>query len=159
MASWAEFEREAPELAGQARRFLDARKHKTLATVRRDGSPRISGTEAEVVDGELVWGSMWRAVKALDLLRDGRFALHSGSEDPPAWAGDAKVSGVAREDDDPDRKRALTQSASGDPGDPGGFHLFRADVREVVVTRLNDARDKLVIEWWREGEGVRRIER
>ncbi|HEV2999186.1 MAG TPA: pyridoxamine 5'-phosphate oxidase, partial [Solirubrobacteraceae bacterium] len=128
------------------------------ATLRRDGSPRISGTEAEVVAGELLWGSMLRAVKALDLLRDGRFALHSGSEDPPGWTGDAKVSGVAEELDDPERKRALTEQ-QGAEGDLGEFHLFRADVREVVVTRLNDARDKLVIEWWREGEGVRRTER
>ena len=161
MASWAEFERQAPELAEQARGFLEARKHKTLATLRRDGSPRISGTEADLVDGELLWGAMWRSVKALDLRRDGRFALHSGSEDPPGWGGDAKVSGVAVEVDDDERKRALVaaQGNEGEGGGPGEYHLFRADVREVAVTRLSEARDKLVVEWWREGEGVRRVER
>ena len=160
MAAWREIEEEAPELAERARRFLEAHKHKTLATLRRDGSPRISGTEADVVDGELLWGSMWRSVKALDLRRDPRFALHSGSDDPPGWSGDAKVAGVAEEVDDDERRRALV-AAQGNEGEgsPGRFHLFRADIRELVVTRLNEARDKLVIETWREGEGVKRIER
>ena len=159
MASWAQIEEEAPELAARARRFLDAHKHKTLATLRRDGSPRISGTEAEVVDGELLWGSMWKSVKALDLRRDPRFALHSGSDDPPGWNGDAKVAGVVEEIDDDERKQALVAAQGNEQRPPDPWHLFRADIRELVVTRLNDARDKLVVEWWREGEGTKRIER
>ena len=88
MARWSEFEAEAPELAQAALARLRAHKHLTIATLRKDGSPRISGIEVEIVDGELQFGSMWRAVKALDLLRDPRFALHSGSDDPPDWSGD-----------------------------------------------------------------------
>src|SRR5919198_6363126 len=97
MASWSEVEAQAPELAARARRFFDAFKHKTMATLRRDGSPRISGTEVEFEDGEMWIGSMSRAVKARDLQRDPRFALHSGSADPPHWPGDAKVAGRAQE--------------------------------------------------------------
>ena len=70
MASWHEVEAEAPELAARARERFDANKHKTLATLRRDGSPRISGTEIQFADGEVWFGSMWEAVKALDLRRD-----------------------------------------------------------------------------------------
>src|SRR3712207_192462 len=92
MPSWSFVEAEAPELAALARGFLDAYVHKTLATLRRDGSPRISGTEVVFSEGELWLGSMWHSSKALDLLRDPRFALHSGSADPPDWAGDAKRS-------------------------------------------------------------------
>ena len=158
MATWRQFEEEAAELAAVARELLELRKHKTIATLRRDGSPRISGTEADLVDGELVWGSMWGAVKAQDLRRDPRFALHGGSEDPPAWRGDVKVAGRAEEVDDEERKRALV-AAQGNEGNPGRFHLFRAEIGEVVVTLLSDARDKLVIERWRPGEGVKRIER
>jgi hypothetical protein len=84
MPSWREVEAEVPELAARARRFLDAHVHKTLATLRRDGSPRISGTEVDFADGELWLGSMWRSLKALDLQRDPRFALHSGSTESPA---------------------------------------------------------------------------
>src|SRR2546423_15639784 len=83
MPSWAEVEAEAPELAAQVRELLDAFTHKTLATLRRDGSPRISGTEVEFRDGEMWLGSMWRSMKALDLHRDPPFPLHRGSVGPP----------------------------------------------------------------------------
>src|SRR5690348_14344911 len=89
MPSWSDFEAAAPELAARVRARLDAHVHKTLATVRRDGSPRISGTETQLADGELWIGSMWQAQKARDLQRDPRFAIHSGSDDPPGWDGDA----------------------------------------------------------------------
>ncbi|HEX8206373.1 MAG TPA: pyridoxamine 5'-phosphate oxidase family protein [Solirubrobacteraceae bacterium] len=160
MASWRDIEDEAPELAARARAFLDGRKHKTIATLRKDGSPRISGTEANVVDGELMWGSMWKAMKALDLRRDPRFALHSGSEDPPDWSGDVKVSGRAEELDDDEGKAALVKAQGNEGGGSlGQWHLFRADIEEVVVARLNDARDKMVIELWRPGQGVKTTER
>src|ERR671926_1866507 len=97
MPSWAGVEAEAPELAAMARQLFDAFTHKTLATLRRDGSPRISGTEVEFRDGEMWLGSMWRSMKALDLQRDPRFALHSGSVDAPNWSADAKVAGRVEE--------------------------------------------------------------
>jgi len=50
MASWSEVESEAPELAALARRIFDFHVHKTPATLRRDGSPRISGTEIRFAD-------------------------------------------------------------------------------------------------------------
>src|SRR3954447_1514294 len=97
MARWSEVEAQAPQLAAVAREFLDAHTHKTLATLRRDGSPRISGTETDFREGEVYIGSMWQAGKALDLQRAPRFALHSGSDDPPDWRGDAKIAGHAEE--------------------------------------------------------------
>jgi hypothetical protein len=155
MASWSEVEAEAPELAALARGFLDAHKHKTLATLRRDGSPRISGTEMEFVGPDVCFGSMWRAVKALDLLRDPRFALHSGSADPSEWKGDAKLAGRAEELDDPEVKAAMT----GEGGPSGPWHLFRCDVTELVVVRLGEPADHLVIESWHEGRGLTRRRR
>src|SRR3954454_22057707 len=97
MAGWGQIEREAPELTALARSFFDAFTHKTLATLRRDGSPRISGIELDFSDGEAWLGSMGQAVKAPDLRRDTRFALHSGWADPPEWHGDAKIAGRAVE--------------------------------------------------------------
>ncbi|SRR5579884_4218867 len=150
MASWAEIEAEAPELAARARRFFDAHGHKTLATLRRDGSPRISGTEAQFVDGELWIGSMWQAVKALDLQRDPRFALHSGSDDPDDWTGDAKVAGRFEEVLDPE----LIARLNGEAAAQGPTHLFRADIAELVVVGLDDAREHLLIDSWHEGRGL-----
>jgi nitroimidazol reductase NimA-like FMN-containing flavoprotein (pyridoxamine 5'-phosphate oxidase superfamily) len=158
MATWQELAAEEPEFAASARELFEARVHKTLATLRRDGSPRISGTEAKFADEELWFGSMWRSRKALDLRRDPRFALHSGSIDPPDWTGDAKVSGRVEEIEDEERKRALLDAAGGDAPE-GPWHLFVARIEQAVVTRLAESRDHLVIELWREGDGLRRMER
>ncbi len=45
MASWQDVENAEPEFAARIRRIFDAHKHKTLATLRADGSPRLSGIE------------------------------------------------------------------------------------------------------------------
>ena len=138
MASWSEVETEAPELAALARGFLDAHVHKALATLRRDGSPRISGIEVEFADGEAWIGSMGRAVKALDLQRDPRFAIHSGSHDPPGWHGDAKIAGTVEDVTPPD----------------ADSHRFRLDIAELVVVRHGEPADHIVIDAWHEGRGI-----
>ena len=143
MASWSEFETDAPELAARVRRRFDAHGHKTIATLRRDGSPRISGTETQFDDGELWIGSMLNALKARDLKRDPRFALHSASEDPDVWTGDAKVAGVAEEV----------------PVLDGKSHRFRLDVREASTVELDDERKHLVITIWTPDGGVRTLKR
>jgi hypothetical protein len=156
MARWSEVEAEAPELVALARGFLDAHVHKTLATIRRDGSPRISGSEIIIAEGDLWLGSMYRAVKALDLQRDPRFALHSGSDDPPAWKGDAKLAGHVEEITDPELKTRII----GGHAPAGPNHLFRADIAELSVVRLEgEPADHLVIESWHAGRGVRRTQR
>ena len=150
MASWNDVEREQPAFAARVRSLFDARKHKTIATLRADGSPRISGIEVEFKDGELVFGSMAGARKGADLARDPRFSLHGPTVDPPeghpsGWPGEAKVSG-----------RAVP---AGDVDGHASGGLFRAELEEVVLTRLNDAGDRLLIEWWRPGEALRRTQR
>ena len=158
MASWREIAESAPAFADGVRRRLDAHVHKTIATVRADGSPRISGIEAFFADGDLWFGSMPNARKALDLRRDPRFALHSGSADPPEWEGDAKISGRAEEVGDPERRLAVFSSRGSDPPSSES-HLFRADIDEAVLVGLNEARDRLVIELWRPGRELKRMER
>lgn len=147
MATWAELEKEVPDLAREVRARFTAAKHSTMATLRRDGAPRISGTEVELSDGEMWLGSMPGAVKALDLLRDGRVAVHSPTSEPGpdgrTWAGEAKVAGTAVE-----------VPNGGDPS-----HRFRLDLTEVVLTRLGDVPDHLVIESWHAGRGYVRRER
>jgi hypothetical protein len=150
MARWNDLEREQPAFAARVRALFDARKHKTLATLRADGSPRISGIEVEFQDGDLVFGSMPDARKGADLLRDPRFALHGPTVDPPegqptGWPGEAKVAGRAVLVERPD-------------GETSG-EMFRADLEEVVLTRLTEAGDRLLIEVWRPGQPLRRVER
>jgi len=165
MASWGEIERQAPELAHDARKLLEAHVHKTIATVRADGSPRISGIEAKFIEesdiGENLWiGSMPGSRKSADLAGDPRFALHSGSIDPPDWEGDAKVAGVVEEVEDPIRKRAIFEAMGADPDQIGlDSKLYRLDVRELAVTRLTEAKDELAVAWWNEAGGERRLTR
>ena len=147
MASWSEFEAAAPEFAARVRSLMSSRKHLTMATLRRDGSPRISGTEIEFADGRLQIGSMPRAVKALDLQRSPRVAIHGPTEDPPAasptgWKGEAKIAGTAAE-----------------VGSDGPAHHFVIDIQEAVITRLNQAGDRLVVESWSPSRGLQTLER
>jgi Pyridoxamine 5'-phosphate oxidase len=162
VARWSAIEAEAPELAATARERFEAGIHKTIATLRADGSPRISGIEANFVAGDLWFGSMPDARKADDLIRDPRFALHSASGDPPDWSGDAKLAGRAIEIPEGPEFDAYLKARAGDGEEPqstGSFHLFRAEIAEVTLIGLNEERTLLVIEHWSEGGGVRRIER
>jgi hypothetical protein len=147
VASWTEFEAAAPEFAARVRSLMTSRKHLTMATLRRDGSPRISGTEVEFAGGQLQIGSMPRAVKALDLQRDPRVAIHGPTDDPPsgapaAWKGEAKIAGTA------------TEVKSGGPA-----HRFVIDINEAVITHLNEAGDRLLAESWSPARGLRTFER
>jgi hypothetical protein len=51
--AWKAFEQAEREFAGRVRRLFDAGRHRTIATLRADGSPRISGIECEFTDGDL----------------------------------------------------------------------------------------------------------
>ena len=149
MAGWQEVEAADAELAADVRRSFAGRKHATVATLRRDGSPRISGTEVEFDDaGDVHLGMMAGSLKARDLRRDPRLALHSptvdpSEEDPSAWPGEAKIAGVAVD--------------VSDPAAEDGSHRFRIDITEVVHTAV--AGDRLVIRSWHPGRGVERRER
>jgi len=145
VASWAELEASDPGFAKRVRKLMGSRKHLTMATLRMDGSPRISGTEIQFTGEHIQIGSMPRALKVMDLLRDPRVAIHGPTHDPTktgAWKGEAKVAG-----------RAVEVASEGDA------HSFRIDIEEVVVTRLNDAGDRLVIESWSPARGYRVRER
>jgi hypothetical protein len=150
VTAWRDVERAEPAFAQRARALFDAHRHKTIATLRSDGSPRISGIEAAFEAGELIFGSMPNARKGADLRRDPRFALHSATVDPvegseAQWPGEAKISGRAI------AAGPVTEGLEGD--------RFHADIAEVVHTHLNEQATMLVVEWWTPGHGLRRIDR
>jgi hypothetical protein len=162
MARWADLEEQEPAFAAAVKAAFDRGRHKTLATVRRDGGPRISGIETVFSGGDLWMGSMWPAVKARDLLRDPRFALHSATvepddADPGAWPGEAKLSGTVEVVTDADRVRAVTGGEQAPGG--GRSHLFRCDLAEVVHTGLSDPVEHLVVRLWRPGAGITEVRR
>ncbi len=151
MPGWGQVVAAEPELAEHVRRCFAVRKHATMATLRRDGSPRLSGTEVDFGEGDtLHLGSMPGALKALDLRRDPRLALHGPTEDTPeedpsSWLGDAKIAGRAIEVSDPDRLDLP--------------HRFRVDVSEVVLTTVAASGDHLVIRSWHPNRGLQTRQR
>jgi Pyridoxamine 5'-phosphate oxidase len=152
---WKAIEEAEPDFAGRVRRLFDAGRHKTIATLRADGSPRISGIECEFTDGELRFGSMTGARKGADLTRDPRFALHGPTFHPAEgnerdWPGEAKIAGRAI------RAGAVTTDEAGEQ--PDG-EMFVADITEVVITGLNAEATKLVVESWTPERGLQRVER
>ncbi|MEV0050287.1 pyridoxamine 5'-phosphate oxidase family protein [Saccharopolyspora shandongensis] len=155
MTSWQEFAEQAPELAESVRARLEAAKHHVLATLRRDGSPRVSGTEVSWLGPELTLGSMPGARKALDLRRDPRFALHTNPDDGSMAAPDAKIAGRAVEVTG-DELRAWVEEAKPPSEDS---HLFRLDLTEVTTTGLSDDHTHLVIRHWTPAEGLRTFKR
>ena len=158
MVAFAVLEQEQPDFAARVRAAFDAHGHKILATLRRDGAPRVSGIETQFRDGELWLAGMPRSVKFVDLRRDPRMALHSGSDEPDAFRADAKLSGRAIEITDPAELAGFAERAAV-PEEVQPFELFRIDLEQVVLTALNDARDALEITSWRPGRRLARTTR
>lgn len=155
LQSWGEIEKAEPEFAARVRALFDAGRHKTIATLRADGSPRISGIECEFTEDDLRFGSMTGARKGADLKRDPRFALHGPTFHPgegkeSEWPGEAKISG-----------RAIPAGpvTAGEESEQPDGELFVAHILEVVITRLNAEATKLVVESWTPERGLRSVER
>jgi hypothetical protein len=155
MATWAEFTAEVPEFAAFVEQRLLAHKFLVMATVRPDGAPRVCGTEIMLRDGDLYLGGMPGTLRFADLRRDPRVAVHGAPDDEATWRGDAKIGGTAVEVTDP-AELARFREPNQPPGD---FELFRVDVTEASSVRLEDPPVALIIESWRPGRPLKRVER
>jgi len=145
MVAWRQVQIDAPHFAYRVQERFDAGTNKTIATIRADGSPRISGTEVQFQDGRITLGMMPGSRKLLDVLRDPRVAIHSPTLEPPPgppsnWAGDAKIAG---------------RLARFDPleGQPPGASSFEVDLTEVSLTYIDETNTLLVIESWHADRG------
>ena len=160
MASWTDVTRAAPDLAATVRQRFEATGLGLLATLRRDGFPRLSGIEPFFRE-DLWLGMMERSRKGADLRRDPRLCLHSATADKNVADGDAKLTGraalVEAGGGEEARFRRDFAAANGHDVPPGPMDLFRVDVTELSFLRVEG--DHLVIEWWQEGGPVHRVER
>lgn len=148
MANWGEFAAAEPDFAERIQRVFDAHIHKTMATLRRDGSPRISGTEATFKNGELWLGGGTASLKVRDLQRDPRVAVHCAPLDAKMVEGDAKLSGRAIEETD---DSVITRAFEARPDDATFLWL---DIDEAVLTRVVDG-VRLEVELWTPSDGLR----
>jgi hypothetical protein len=135
MATWADLERQAPEIAAAGRKLLYQFGPGLvfLATVRPDGGPRLHPVCANVVDGELCL-LVIDSPKRRDLLRDGRFAVHTF---PPEQADDEfYLTGRAVHRDDAAfvERVVATQHATG-ATTAGDEMLFTLDLERALYGR------------------------
>ncbi|SER32841.1 pyridoxamine 5'-phosphate oxidase family protein [Lentzea albida] len=156
MATWAEFTAEQPEMAAFVEGRFAADRHALVATLRKDGSPRISGVEPDFAHGELWAGMMPGSLKSKDLQRDPRFALHCTTTTASMTeAGDAKVSGTAELHADKEIYLKDLFDRTGWQPAPEEIDLFRFDVTEVVQMTVEG--DGMIILAWHEGRGTHRV--
>jgi hypothetical protein len=134
LATWAEFEGAAPELAGKGRALLYQYGPPLgyIATVRADGGPRVHPFCPIVTAGGL-WAYILRSSpKGADLRRDPRFALHAFS--PTDVDDEFFVRGRA-EPTDPTGALKAAVIAAALPATVGGDEeqLFQLQIDQVLV--------------------------
>jgi hypothetical protein len=157
---WSELERAQPGLAGLGRQRLIAPGVLLVATIRRDGTPRLSPVEPYVMDGELWLSMLWQSMKAADLLRDPRILVHSVITNRDGGEGEFKLRGAARAEGDPEVRRRYADAVTAELGwtpTPGRFHLFAVSIDDVTFIRYDDATgDQHVAMWPPAREFIRR---
>jgi hypothetical protein len=167
MASFADVENVEPDLADRVRAILSSTSNAVLGTIRRDGSPRLSGADPYFHDGQLCIWSMPRARKGQDLRRDPRVAVHSipwdsrKLRDGAADVGeaDAKVSGTAALVSDAGALSAFRVWLRSERGveQLEDWDLFTIDIDALTVISVDNG--QLVVERWSTAEGRQTIRR
>jgi hypothetical protein len=157
---WSELAQAQPDLIELGRRKLLDPGVVLVATIRRDGSPRLSAVEPFVLDGELWLSMLVDSMKAKDLLRDPRVLVHNVITGRDGGDGEFKLRGTARAHTDPDLQRRYSDAVAESLGwrpVPGKFHLFAVDIGDVTFIRYDDPTgDQFVTRWPHGGEFVRR---
>jgi len=162
MAAWTEFADEAPEIAEMAERRLAATGLMMLATLRRDGFPRISPVEPVLAgdrlalhDSTLWLGMMVDSTKSRDLKRDGRCSLHTATADKQVSQGDVKLWGTATAVTDPDTLARFSDDIFESVGfrfEVGSFDAFDIDL--LGASSVSVADDVMYVKTWKPGKGV-----
>jgi hypothetical protein len=162
MATWSEFADAAPRIAETFQRRHRATGNLCmLATIRSDGSPRISPMEPRIVEGRLVLAGMPGTTKYLDLERDPRFCLHTATVDPNVGDGDAKLWGVVENVQD----EQLHERFATDLFEETGFDLreekfdpfYVADITSASSLALVDQQLEITI--WKPGAPERVVKK
>ena len=157
---WSDLQDQQPRLGALAHDRLVAPGVLLVATVRRDGTPRLSPVEPFVLDGDLWLSMLLGSLKAADLMRDPRVLVHSIVTGPDGGEGEMKVRGTAVVVLDEARQRRYADAvAAALPWTPevGQFHLFTVDVDDVTYVRYDNASgDQFVVRWPAGTETVRR---
>jgi hypothetical protein len=155
---WEELSESEPRLAEVANDRLIKPGVLLIATIRRDGTPRMSPVEPLVFEGELTLSMMWQSHKAMDLLRDDRILVHSIITSREGSDGEVKLRGrgVAVDDRDVRARYCDAVSVLGWRPEEPWFHLFQIEIGDLTVIRYAPNGDQYVVRWPSRAEFVRR---
>lgn len=154
MTTWTELTTHAPRITTIFERRHAATGHLCLlATLRKDGFPRISPIEPKIFEGELWLVGMPDTTKFHDLGRDPRFCLHTATVDTHVADGDAKLWGVVHDVQDPDLHQRFAENLFAETGfDLRGQkfdHFYAADITSASAVEVGDGHMDVTI--WKPG--------
>jgi hypothetical protein len=155
---WQELSEREPRLAEVAHDRLIKPGVLLVATIRHDGTPRLSPVEPLIFEGDLWLSMMWQSHKALDLLRDDRILIHSVVTARDGGEGEVKLRGHAVAVDDRDVRARYCDAVAvlgWRPEEPW-FHLFCIDIEDLTLIRYAESGDQQVVRWPSRIEFVRR---
>jgi hypothetical protein len=153
---WQDFEQAAPDLAPRCRERFEATGLLFLATLRRDGSPRISPIEFKFWEGDLTLGMMWQSKKALDLERDPRCEVHGTVRDK-GEAVQFKLHCRAIRMSDEAAHRNAVEILEQTGWNPEPYHLFALDIESATHIRFEGDEGKQIAEHWTAAAGLRAL--
>ncbi len=129
--SWKTLEDQQPELAAFGAQRLDG-KVAYLATIRKDGSPRVHPMTPIIGEGHLFVFMEPTSPKGHDLQRDARYSIHCSVTDSSGQSGEFIVTGRACLVEDPELRAVAVKYCSYAPSDR--YVLFEFDVETASST-------------------------
>jgi hypothetical protein len=109
-----------------------------LATIRKDGSPRVHPVTPTVGQSRLFLFMEPSSPKGHDLRRDARYAMHSAVGGPEGEGGEFLIFGHAWPVADPATRELATELSSYVPEDH--YVLFEFGVESALLTTYEDER-------------------
>jgi hypothetical protein len=151
--TWRELELAAPEIAEPGKARLDETRVALLATLRRDGSPRVSPIEPFFAAGQLLFGAMAWTLKARDLERDARCTLHSAITGPNEGEPELKLYGRAIEADDDLRAACPTGWWTDQPHEAA--RVFSLSIEEAAFVTWDYEGGEMTVRRWSRETGLK----
>lgn len=143
--SWKDLEVANPALAAFGTQRFSQERVAYLATVKKDGSPRVHPVTPIIGDGHLFVFMEPASPKGRDLRRDGRYAIHSAVADANGSNGEFIITGRARLVGDAETRALATRLSSYQPKDR--YVLFELGVDSAQATEY--VGDDIVRRSWR----------
>ena len=133
--SWKILETQAPEIAAFGKARLND-KVAYLATIRKDGSPRVHPFTPIIGAGHFFAFMEPTSPKGHDIQRDGRFAIHCSVTDTSGDSGEFIITGKAKLIEDADMRALATKLSSYAPAER--YILFEFAIESAVSTEYKD---------------------